>query len=53
MNELAKLKRLRTQLGLHATMLGVNGKEITVAQFCGLLDHFYDNPDEYEQFFKP
>ena len=49
MNQQAQLKRLRSQIGLQTALLGIDTKEMTISHFVHLLDHFYNNPEEYQQ----
>ena len=49
MNQQAQLKRLRAQIGLQASLLGIDTKEMTLNNFVHLLDYFYENPDEYQE----
>ena len=49
MNQQAQLKRLRSQIGLQTSLLGIDSNEMTIAHFVRLLDHFYHNPEQYQE----
>lgn len=49
MNQRAQLKRLRSQIGLQAALLNIDTKEMTIANFVQLLDHFYAYPEQYHE----